>query len=160
MPEQRRFKHAAGFTLIELMVAIAILGVLVSLGIPSFNNFIQRSRLEAAVSDLSDSFKYARSEAIQRNTAVRVDPVAGGYNDGWTVLVVDGATELRVHDQAFHPDISLTCTDVACTDAMDFSGRGTATSASFMLEHDVSGDIRYICVMLSGNVRVSSSACP
>lgn len=162
MPALHRSKQVSGFTLIELMVAIGILAVLVSLGIPSFNSFIQKTRLEAAVSDLSDALKYARSEAIQRNTTIDVDPEDAGYSAGW--VVEDDALNppelLRVHDQSFHSDISLVCGGIDCDETLEFTGRGTATSASFTLKHKVSGDTRYICVMLSGNVRVSSSACP
>lgn len=44
-----------GFTLVEIMIAVAILGILVSIGLPAYNDYVTRSRLQAAFVALSNA---------------------------------------------------------------------------------------------------------
>lgn len=61
-----------GFTLIELMVVIALFGILASLAIPSFTRSIQKSKADTEVSDLMRGLNYARLEAIDRGVTTRI----------------------------------------------------------------------------------------
>lgn len=61
-----------GFTLIELMVALAVMAILATLAAPSFTTFFAKKRVEGLVSELVTDLQYARSEAVQRNTLVQV----------------------------------------------------------------------------------------
>ena len=61
-----------GFTMIELMVTIAIAGVLLALAAPSFLTTLARKNFEGVGAELHTDLQYARSEAVQRNAAVRV----------------------------------------------------------------------------------------
>jgi type IV fimbrial biogenesis protein FimT len=63
-----------GFTLIELMVTVAVLAILVMLAAPSFRNAIMNVRMSAQVNDLMSDLALARSEAIKRNLTVIVCP--------------------------------------------------------------------------------------
>jgi type IV fimbrial biogenesis protein FimT len=63
LPDRRQH----GFTLIELMVIIAVLGVLVAIALPSFKSTIDRRNLVGAANDIFAGLQYARSEAIKRN---------------------------------------------------------------------------------------------
>lgn len=67
-PTQRR----GGFTLIELMVAVAIVGVLVTLAGPSFKRFIESQRLRAIHNQVVTDLQFARSEALARRHPVHV----------------------------------------------------------------------------------------
>ena len=59
-----------GFTLVELLVSVAILGILASLAAPSFSESIKRYRINAIKEDLAGSIQLARAEAIRRGRQV------------------------------------------------------------------------------------------
>lgn len=67
-----RWVAARGFTLIELMVVVALVAIILALAAPSFTGTLARKRLEGVASELSTDIQYARSEAAHRNTAVGI----------------------------------------------------------------------------------------
>lgn len=94
-------KLTAGFTLMEMMVVIAIIGIIAGIGIPSYNMFSKNSRLAGASEELLNSLSLAKSEAVKRGMRVTVcntaNPTAdtptctaAGSEDwrtGWIVFV-------------------------------------------------------------------------
>lgn len=72
-------KNLRGLTLVEVMVAIAILAILAMIAAPSFSEYLARKKIEAAASELFADFQYARSEAVSRNTMVRIHFTTEGY---------------------------------------------------------------------------------
>lgn len=89
-------RNSAGFTLIELMVTIAVAGVLLAVATPNLRTFLQNNRLSSAANDILRSFQIARSEAIKRQQNVVVcasanptDPnpqCSYGAFSGWIVF--------------------------------------------------------------------------
>ncbi len=71
--------RARGFTLVELMVVVAIAAVLLTLVAPSFTNYFARKRLEGVFTEFATDIQYARSEAVQRNVPVRITFGSGCY---------------------------------------------------------------------------------
>jgi type IV fimbrial biogenesis protein FimT len=71
-----------GFNLLELMVGITVLGVMLGLGIPSFNQMIRTNRLAEQSNELVAAFNYARSEALKQGVRVSVCPGSGGACSG------------------------------------------------------------------------------
>lgn len=78
-----RRTSAAGVTLIELMVVLAILAVLLLLATPGFTSFVRNSELAAAAHSFVASLNAARSEAMKRNLPALVMPLEPGRRD-WT----------------------------------------------------------------------------
>jgi prepilin-type N-terminal cleavage/methylation domain-containing protein len=100
-----------GFTLLELLVAIVIMGILAAIAIPSFRTTIQKHRLRSATDNLQAAIDYARSEAVLRATYVSLCASTDGatcassktYETGWLVYA--------------HPVATTTATDVYTTDS-------------------------------------------
>ena len=66
-------RHAknSGFTLIELIVVLAIFGILVTLGLPNFNVWTQNAQIRTAAGAIQNGLQLARSEAVRRNAQIR-----------------------------------------------------------------------------------------
>ena len=92
-----RARHG-GFTLIELMVALAVLAILVALAVPNFNDATLSARLNGFANSLVAAAQVARSEAIKRNETIRLCASSGGatptcdaaeWEEGWIVVTDD-----------------------------------------------------------------------
>jgi type IV fimbrial biogenesis protein FimT len=80
-------RPAAGFTLIEAVVALAIMAVLMAVGIPSLSTWNQSRKAAAAASFYKEGFQMARSQAVTHNSASRlilIDNAVNGQMD-WRV---------------------------------------------------------------------------
>ena len=76
-------KHARaqhGFTLMELVMVITLMGIMMGMAIPSFRNVLTSQELKNASQAIGNIIRYARSEAIQRSaqTKILLDSEAGG----------------------------------------------------------------------------------
>jgi type IV fimbrial biogenesis protein FimT len=88
-----------GFTIIEVLIVVAIVGVLVAMGLPSMRDLVASTKVKTATSDLFSSLVFARSEAIKRNSGVEIVPtVASNWNAGWLVRPVGTTQTLMVQD--------------------------------------------------------------
>ena len=87
-----RRRAESGFTLPELMIVLAVAGILAALAVPSFQSLTQSQQAKNASFELFSSLSLARSEAIKRNANVTVAPaVAGDWGQGWTITSATGA---------------------------------------------------------------------
>ena len=76
-----------GFTIIEMMMVVAILGIFAGLAAPSMADLLASTAVKGAATDLYSSLIAARSEAIKRRTNATVAPVGADWRTGWTVTV-------------------------------------------------------------------------
>jgi type IV fimbrial biogenesis protein FimT len=139
-------RRQTGFTLYELLITTAIVGIVIAYGIPNLADFTANSRMTAAANDLHSTFYLARSEAARAKTNVSIcasanamdpDPDCGGtFEDGWIVfldpdgLVTHDAGEaiLRRHEAL---DDRVSISTPGMQDYFSFSasglGRGNVT---------------------------------
>lgn len=83
----------SGFTLIELMVALSVTVILLTLAVPSFQEFIRGQRVKTTSFDIFAALTYTRSEALKRNGDVTITPVSNNWSNGWNIT--SAATTLR-----------------------------------------------------------------
>ena len=99
-----RPRRTAGFTLIELMVTVAIVALLLTIGLPSFQSSLRSNRLATTTNELMASLALARSEAIRSPGGAWICTSTDGvtcngdsWNDGWMVWrdadEADGSTQ-------------------------------------------------------------------
>ena len=87
-----------GFTIIELLITMTIVGILATLAGPSFSEMLKNNRLTTQTNDLILAMNIARSEAVKRGRSVTItsDTNTNDWSDGWTVA--EGGTDLRIGD--------------------------------------------------------------
>lgn len=166
-PRTRRahaVRAASGFTLLELMVTVAVAAILATLAAPSFRQYILNQRIKSASSDLVSALSLARSEAITRNCNVNVVQAGGTWMGGWAVSTDatscgSTATQLFTHE-AFNSGISITASGSPTTITYGRGGRTTTGATVFTMgpATTVSGVIsRYVTICLSGVPRSTTS---
>mgnify|MGYP002776555428 FL=1 len=148
--------HNKGFTLIELMVVIAIVAIVSAIALPSLNAFIDSTRFSAKANDLVAALSYARSEAVKRNATVSVCPSTGctspsaNWSAGWQVVA--NGTVLQVYS-ALSSDTTLKAATAA---NLDYSPSGQSSGLIFDLCG--SGRSRRIQVSQTGRVEMINPA--
>ncbi|MBU1527631.1 MAG: prepilin-type N-terminal cleavage/methylation domain-containing protein [Gammaproteobacteria bacterium] len=79
-----------GYSLLELMIAIAIVAVLITLMVPPLFEQIYTARVDATARELSASARLARAEARARNQLVYIGAINSRWEQGWRVWVDNG----------------------------------------------------------------------
>lgn len=160
-----------GMTIVEVMIVLAIAGILAAIGVPGFVDLIRTKNLVAAASDLKSDLTFARSEAVKRNRRVLVCPAGTAANTcgtstdwsvGWLVCVdsdangvCDAATTTAPNPLRLQAAIAQPTTVTGPNGAIRFSGGGEAPTASaFSVSGTWSGaTVKALAVETSGLIR-------
>lgn len=170
-----QLRRSGGFTLIELIVTVAVLGILFGLGVPQFTDFLRNSRRASVLNELVGSLTLARSEAIRRGATISMckttdgtaclsgagDTWAAGWltfvnSDGDSPPVLDvGETVLRVRTETNAP-YTLSPT-AGVTNFISFKADSSVVTAGAFTYCDARGVARARAVVVSavGRVRLS-----
>lgn len=145
-----------GFTLLELMITIAIVGIVAAIAYPSMQEVLAAQRVRAASSALHEALIMARAEALKRNTAVNF--ATTGLGDGWSIQVKTDKTELLSQS----PFAGVTFDPANPT--IEFNSRGRVT-ADLAVKISAADTQRVMCVQALATGRISElepkdGACP
>ncbi len=147
-----------GLTLIELMVTLAVLGILIAVVSPSFNDMLVRNRLASSTNQFHSLLKFARNEAISRKSTVTIcganaaqtacNGTPNNYSNG--VLIMQGTSVLLVQEE-------LPATLSTQSGTIEFDRDGLTTSNTFGI---AKGDEdNCIEINISGQISTKDGAC-
>lgn len=136
----------SGFTILELMITVAVLAILMGIAVPSFNEMIRQNRLATQTNDLLTATAVARSEAVKRGARVTLCPANGNGSDcsgaatwsgGWLVITDDGANvgtldagEMVIQRWPPAAAQSLNISNVGNLTSVSYLGSGATTLAA------------------------------
>ncbi len=150
-------KYSRGFTLIELMIVLALLAIVATVALPGFTNLIESSRITSTTNSLVGLLNFARSEAIRHGRTIAVVPIGGDYANGVAVQV--GGGDLRTIEG---PPGNLTIAMTAGA-ALSFRANGLSGQANDV-SYQVCGESgnrgTQITVTQGGQIRSESVVCP
>ncbi|KPW80858.1 general secretion pathway protein GspH [Pseudomonas amygdali pv. morsprunorum] len=150
---------AKGFSLIELLVTVSLVGILAAIAIPNFTSSIQSNKADTELSDLQRALNYARLEAINRGVAVRIAPTSG---TAWTgelqVYLVSDANKKALRTVAAMSSGGTLVADPNVA-AFDFNNLGglIAPSSLVTMTYTRGSTTKTMSICLTGRIVLSGS---
>lgn len=152
-----------GFTIIEVLTVIVMIGVLLALAAPSFVTFTASQKVKTASFDVYAAMVFARSEAIKRRQDVTVAPNGGDWATGWTVRATGIVDPLRSQDSLSGVLISSVAPSVVYR--LDGRLNGGATVGVLIQPQSPQASISNRCVRvdltgLPKTTQITDTTCP
>jgi len=146
--------HSAGFTLVELLVVLAMIALLVALARPMYSAAVPGARVRGEILDLAMSLRQSRNRAISSGKiiAVEFDTEQARYAIGPDIVVLSGNTRLFALQRGINP-IQAISTDVPIV-RLEFHPDGSSTGASVELRN-ASASWQLDVDWLTGRIRVT-----
>ena len=142
-----RIRKGNGFTLVELMIVIAVMGIMTAIAIPSYQTFMAQRRLNGAAREVMSDLMAARMKAIKVNRDVRVDFSTGGGSQ-YTIDVGDAeAVTKNVQNHYSGVTVQSTVTSVI------FKSTGWAGANTIIVNNSLGS--KTITISTAGRVRIS-----
>jgi len=134
----RIVKKNSGFTLIELMVVIVVIGILVAIGVPNFMSWLPKYRLKSAVRDLYSNMQLAKMTAVKSNQNCTVT-----YSTDPDQYVLGGALSKTVVLEDYGSGVNFNGpgNETFAVTTITFNSRGTSNSGYAYLSN--SGNTAY-----------------
>ena len=139
-------RRMAGVTLVELVVAMALLALLATLAAPAMSRLVTSQRLKTTASNLHLALVKTRSEALKRNTNVTLAQATGGWTNGWTIDA--GATQIDTAPAA--KGVSIAAGGVT---SVVYAPNGRVTTGAGTVFVLSATDVNPRCVSIDGSGR-------
>ena len=164
-----------GFTLIELMITIAVLAVLLVAVAPAMTDMILNNRMSAFSSDLMADLAAARSEALKRsqrvvickNSGTNASCGTGNWENGWLLYLdansnttLDGGETIFRVRQALPGGYTINSAGIADTLVVRPVGLATPTGTFRICDQRAGNFGRLITVSAAGRASVAPATCP
>lgn len=170
-----KYRLMRGFTVIELMLAMAVAAIILAIGVPSFQTFMETNLLASSMNQFIASLAVTRSEAIKRNQRVLLcasddgrDCAQTGYENGWIIFVDSNANGARNNteeiirvNEPLAAGLTLRGNRGCCAHKVSYlaSGRIAGIGGSiFLCRYEDTGKSRQIRIIPSGRVRLAQGA--
>jgi type IV fimbrial biogenesis protein FimT len=87
-------RQVAGYSIVEMVLAVALIALVVGLGAPMFATAVSNMRVRQTAESIRDGLQTARNEAVKRNAAVAFN-LTSASGGGWTVTLVSDGSVIR-----------------------------------------------------------------
>jgi len=115
--------QSRGFSLIELLIGLALIGILSVMAVPAYQFWIQNVQIRNAAEGVLNGLQLARAEAVRRNALVQlIFTTATG--SGWTISTVVGGTEIQARSANEGSESALVTITPLGADRITFNGMG------------------------------------
>jgi type IV fimbrial biogenesis protein FimT len=145
------------FTLIELLIAISIAGILLIIGIPAMHGFVMRNEAAAEANNIVSALQFARSEAIKRDVNIKFCK-KGRWRDGQIVETLQGKI-LRVFPALPVGDELIWDSSLGKNDCVEFSTIGSTNGQRgtfYYYPHGEKKDAKKVIINAAGRIRVEN----